>query len=100
MLTYPIPPHRIASHHPLPQYFYQAVILSDRLAGPDRLPVPSLLAVGAVHQHLLTTKQRLKGAIFAEMGDAREVHDMATLIGCVLIRRTVHRYAGGTRHAL
>ncbi|CAN0302382.1 unnamed protein product, partial [Hapterophycus canaliculatus] len=59
----------------------QAVILSDRLAGPDRLPVPSLLAVGAVHQHLLTTKQRLKGAIFAEMGDAREVHDMATLIG-------------------
>lgn len=61
----------------------QAVILSDRLAGPDRLPVPSLLAVGAVHQHLLTTKQRLKGAIFAEMGDAREVHDMATLIGYV-----------------
>lgn len=61
--------------------FFQAVILSDRLAGPDRLPVPSLLAVGAVHQHLLTTKQRLKGAIFAEMGDAREVHDMATLIG-------------------
>lgn len=59
----------------------QAVVLSDRLAGPERLPVPSLLAVGAVHQHLLTTKQRLKGAIFAEMGDAREVHDMAALIG-------------------
>ena len=57
--------------------------MSDRLAGPERLPVPSLLAVGAVHQHLLTTKQRLKGAIFAEMGDAREVHDMATLIGYV-----------------
>ena len=66
---------------PLPPRPVQAVILSDRLAGPDRLPVPSLLAVGAVHQHLLTTKQRLKGAIFAEMGDAREVHDMATLIG-------------------
>lgn len=70
---------RCASSRTLP--FTQAVILSDRLAGPDRLPVPSLLAVGAVHQHLLTTKQRLKGAIFAEMGDAREVHDMATLIG-------------------
>lgn len=70
-----------AFYSPLRSRPVQAVILSDRLAGPDRLPVPSLLAVGAVHQHLLTTKQRLKGAIFAEMGDAREVHDMATLIG-------------------
>ncbi|CAN0101113.1 unnamed protein product, partial [Discosporangium mesarthrocarpum] len=59
----------------------QAVILSDRLAGPERLPIPSLLAVGAVHQHLLQTKQRLKAGIFVEAGDAREVHDMATLIG-------------------
>ncbi|CAM9236116.1 unnamed protein product [Phaeothamnion confervicola] len=60
---------------------HQAVVLSDRLAGPDRLPIPSLLACGAVHQHLLKTKQRLKAAIFMESGDAREVHDMATLIG-------------------
>lgn len=87
----PISPHLVPilfSSHLMPSHLvlspvglFQAVILSDRLAGPDRLPVPSLLAVGAVHQHLLTTKQRLKGAIFAEMGDAREVHDMATLIG-------------------
>ncbi|CAM9488644.1 unnamed protein product [Chrysoparadoxa australica] len=59
----------------------QIVVLSDRLAGPDSLPVPSLLAAGAVHQHLLQTQQRLKGAIMMESGDAREVHDMATLIG-------------------
>ncbi|CAN0021904.1 unnamed protein product [Choristocarpus tenellus] len=59
----------------------QAVILSDRLAGPERLPIPSLLAIGAVHQHLLQTKQRLKAGLFTEAGDAREVHDMATLIG-------------------
>eukprot|EP00520_Triparma_pacifica_P017027 CAMPEP_0118660008 /NCGR_PEP_ID=MMETSP0785-20121206/15425_1 /TAXON_ID=91992 /ORGANISM="Bolidomonas pacifica, Strain CCMP 1866" /LENGTH=1540 /DNA_ID=CAMNT_0006553169 /DNA_START=146 /DNA_END=4768 /DNA_ORIENTATION=+ len=59
----------------------QGVILSDRLAGPDRMPIPSLIAVGAVHQHLLSTKQRPKGAIFAECGDAREVHDFATLFG-------------------
>jgi hypothetical protein len=38
----------------------QAVILSDRLAGPDRMALPSLIAVGAVHQHLLRTKQRPK----------------------------------------
>jgi hypothetical protein len=34
--------------------------LSDRLAGPDRMALPSLIAVGAVHQHLLRTKQRPK----------------------------------------
>lgn len=59
----------------------QAICLSDRLAGPDRMALPSLLAVGAVHQHLLKTKQRPKAAIFAEVGDAKEVHDYATLFG-------------------
>jgi len=59
----------------------QGVILSDRLAGPDRMPLPSLVAVGAVHQHLLRTKQRPKAAVFAEAGDAKEVHDFATLVG-------------------
>lgn len=57
------------------------VILSDRFAGPDRIPLPSLLVVGAVHQHLIRTKQRPKAAIFAEAGDAKEVHDFATLFG-------------------
>ena len=59
----------------------QGVVLSDKLAGPDRMPLPSLIAVGAVHQHLLSTKQRPKAAIFAECGDAREVHDFATMFG-------------------
>lgn len=45
------------------------------------MPLPSLLAVGAVHQHLLKTKQRPKAAIFAEVGDAKEVHDFATIFG-------------------
>lgn len=34
------------------------LVLSDRLAGLNRLPIPSLLAVGAVHQHLVRTRQR------------------------------------------
>jgi glutamate synthase (NADPH/NADH) len=38
----------------------QGVILSDAMAGPDRMALPSLLSVGAVHQHLLKTKQRPK----------------------------------------
>jgi len=59
----------------------QGVILSDAMAGPDRMALPSLLSVGAVHQHLLKTKQRPKAAIFAEAGDAKEVHDYATLFG-------------------
>ena len=59
----------------------QAVILSDRLVGPDRMALPSLIAVGAVHQHLLKTKQRPKSAIFAEAGDCKEVHDYATIFG-------------------
>ena len=59
----------------------QAIILSDKLAGPDRIPIPSLLVLGAVHQHLLKTKQRPKAALFVECGDGREVHDFATLLG-------------------
>jgi hypothetical protein len=38
----------------------QGVILSDTMAGSDRMALPSLIAVGAVHQHLLKTKQRPK----------------------------------------
>ena len=45
------------------------------------MALPSLLAVGAVHQHLLKTKQRPKAAIFAEAGDCKEVHDFATIFG-------------------
>jgi glutamate synthase (NADPH/NADH) len=59
----------------------QAIILSDRMASSDRIPIPSLLAVGSIHQHLLMTKQRPKAAIFIECGDAKEVHDFATLLG-------------------
>lgn len=57
------------------------LVLSDALAGPERIPIPSLLAVGAVHQHLLRTGQRGKTALFVDCGDAREVHDIALLLG-------------------
>ena len=59
----------------------QGIILSDRLAGPDRMALPSLISVGAVHQHLVKTQQRPKAAIFSESGDAKEVADFATLFG-------------------
>lgn len=57
------------------------IIMSDKIAGVGRYPVPSLLAVGAVHQHLLRTQQRTSVALFTECGDAKEVHDFCTLLG-------------------
>ena len=56
------------------------IALSDRRGGPDRLPVPMALAVGAVHEHLLATGERMAKDIVAIAGDAVDVHDIACLI--------------------
>ena len=57
------------------------IILSDRLLGPRRAPIPSLLAVAAVHHHLVLQGTRLRAGIILESGEPREVHHFATLIG-------------------
>ncbi len=57
------------------------IILSDRLLGPRRVPVPSLLALAAVHHHLVLEGTRLRAGIIVESGEPREVHHFATLIG-------------------
>ncbi len=57
------------------------LILSDRRTGPRRVPVPALLAVGAIHHHLVRTGTRLRTGLILESGEPREVHHMATLIG-------------------
>jgi glutamate synthase (NADPH/NADH) large chain/glutamate synthase (ferredoxin) len=57
------------------------IILSDRLLGPRRAPIPSLLAVAAVHHHLVLEGTRLRAGIILESGEPREVHHFATLIG-------------------
>ncbi|HEV7529639.1 MAG TPA: glutamate synthase large subunit [Solirubrobacteraceae bacterium] len=57
------------------------IVLSDRLIGPSRVPVPSLLAVAAVHHHLVREGTRLRAGIVLESGEPREVHHFATLIG-------------------
>ena len=36
----------------------KAIYLTDRTAGNDRVPIPSLIVVGAVHQHLLRERSR------------------------------------------
>ena len=57
------------------------IILSDRLMGPTRAPIPSLLAVAAVQHHLVREGTRLRAGIVLESGEPREVHHFATLIG-------------------
>ncbi|MDR3971708.1 MAG: glutamate synthase large subunit, partial [Ruminococcus sp.] len=57
------------------------IILSDRGVDENHLAIPSLLAVSAVHQHLVVTKKRTSCAIILESGEPREVHHFATLLG-------------------
>jgi glutamate synthase domain-containing protein 2/glutamate synthase domain-containing protein 1/glutamate synthase domain-containing protein 3 len=57
------------------------IILSDRNLGADRAAIPSLLAVAAVHHHLVREGTRLRAGLVLESGEPREVHHFATLIG-------------------
>jgi glutamate synthase (NADPH/NADH) large chain len=57
------------------------LILSDRGVDETHLPIPSLLAVSAMHQHLLRTKRRMSCALILETAEPKEVHHFATLLG-------------------
>ncbi|MCI0830000.1 MAG: glutamate synthase large subunit, partial [Chloroflexi bacterium] len=57
------------------------IVLSDRGSDSRWAPIPSLLAVSAVHHHLIREGTRTKVALVVESGDAREVHHFALLIG-------------------
>jgi glutamate synthase domain-containing protein 2/glutamate synthase domain-containing protein 1/glutamate synthase domain-containing protein 3 len=57
------------------------LILSDRNLGPERVAIPSLLAVAAVHQHLVRRGTRTRTGLVIESGEPRDIHHMATLIG-------------------
>ena len=60
---------------------FQLVVLSDRALGPGRVPISSLLATGAVHQHLIRRIKRTRIGIVVESGEACEVHHHCLLIG-------------------
>src|SRR5260221_13922765 len=57
------------------------IILSDRMTGSDRIPIPSLLACAAVHHHLIRTGLRTSVGIVVESGEPREIHHFACLAG-------------------
>ncbi|CPT69128.1 Putative ferredoxin-dependent glutamate synthase [Mycobacteroides abscessus] len=59
----------------------QVIILSDRESDDLMAPIPSLLAVAAVHHHLVRERSRTKVGLVVEAGDAREVHHVAALVG-------------------
>jgi glutamate synthase (NADPH) large chain len=57
------------------------LILSDRAQGPDRIPMPALLATAAVHSHLVRQGLRMQTGLVVETGEAREVHHFCVLAG-------------------
>ena len=59
----------------------QLLVLSDRQAGPERVPISALAATGAVHHHLVRTTSRTRVGLVVETGEAREVHHHCLLVG-------------------
>jgi len=57
------------------------LVISDRAAAEHRAPIPMLLAVGAVRQHLVERGLRARVGLVAEAGDALDIHHFAALFG-------------------
>ncbi|HEX4285206.1 MAG TPA: glutamate synthase large subunit [Terracidiphilus sp.] len=57
------------------------LILSDRAASPEALPIPMAMAAGAVHMALTRAGVRAEVGLAAEAGDCREIHHVAVLLG-------------------
>jgi len=60
---------------------YSIIIISDRLVDAERVAIPALLALSAVHQHLVNKGLRTTSGLVVETGSAREVHHFALLGG-------------------
>lgn len=60
---------------------YTTIVLSDRGFSSERVAVSSLLAVGAVHQHLVSTLERTRIGLLVESAEPREVHHFCSLVG-------------------
>lgn len=57
------------------------LLLSDRGVDAAHAPIPMLLAVGAVHTHLIRAGKRMSASLLVETAEAREDHHVAALIG-------------------
>jgi glutamate synthase domain-containing protein 2/glutamate synthase domain-containing protein 1/glutamate synthase domain-containing protein 3 len=57
------------------------VVISDAGIGPERAPIPTLLALGAVHHALREARLRQAASLVVDSGDARDTHGIACLLG-------------------
>src|SRR5690606_28641569 len=57
------------------------LIVSDRAASAEQVAIPALLALSAIHQHLVREGLRTTAGLVVETGTAREVHHFAVLAG-------------------
>jgi glutamate synthase (NADPH/NADH) large chain len=60
---------------------HNIMIISDRLMDRDNIAIPALLALSAIHQHLVRKGLRTSAGLVVETGSAREVHHFAVLAG-------------------
>jgi glutamate synthase (NADPH/NADH) large chain len=60
---------------------YSIIVLSDRKIDAGRVAIPALLALSAIHHHLLNKGLRTSAGLVVETGSAREVHHFALLAG-------------------
>lgn len=60
---------------------HDVIVLSDRSVDEDRVAIPSLLATGGVHHHLVRNGLRNHVGLVVESADPRTVHQFATLVG-------------------
>jgi glutamate synthase domain-containing protein 2/glutamate synthase domain-containing protein 1/glutamate synthase domain-containing protein 3 len=57
------------------------IVISDRAADAERVPIPALLATAGVHHHLVREGTRLQAGLVVESGEPREVHHICCLLG-------------------
>ena len=60
---------------------FNLIVLSDRGHDAENAPIPSLLALSAVHHHLIREGTRTRCGLIVESGEPREVHHFALLVG-------------------
>ena len=77
---------------------YSIIVISDRLVDRERVAIPALLALSAIHQHLVGKGLRTSTGLVVETGSAREVHHFALLGGYGA--EAVHPYLALETHAL
>ena len=60
---------------------FNYIILSDRFIDETHAPIPSLLAVSAVHHYLIAVGKRVQTALIVESGEIKEIMHSALLLG-------------------